>query len=54
MNSSRSTSRRHRKKSPLTAEKLIRILQMHPTTTAIIMGIVFAMAAAYIAVDMAA
>ena len=54
MNSSRSTSRRHRKKSPLTAEKLIRKMQKHPTVTAIILGLLFAMAAAYIAVDMAA
>lgn len=53
MNTSRSTTRRHRKKSPLTAEKLIRKMQKHPTVTAIVLGLLFAAMAAYVAIDMA-
>jgi hypothetical protein len=53
MNTSKPTSRRHRKRSPLTAEKLIRKMQKHPTLTAIVLGLVFAALAAYVAVGMA-
>ena len=53
MNPSQSTRRQHRKKSPLTAEKLIRQMQKHPTLTAMMLGLVLAMAAAYVAVGMA-
>ena len=51
--SSKSTSRRHRKKGPLTAAKLIRKMLKHPTLTAIVLGTVFAAMAAYVAVGMA-
>lgn len=53
MNTTKLTTRRHRKKSPLTAEKLIRKMQKPPTLTAIVLGLVFAALAAYVAVGMA-
>lgn len=54
MNTSKPSSRRHRKKSPLTSESLIRKMQKPPTLTAMMLGLVFAMAAAYVAVGMVA
>jgi hypothetical protein len=53
MNTSKSTHRRHRSKRPLTAKRLIQKMQQHPTLTAIVLGLVFAVAAAYLAIDMA-
>ena len=52
-NTSKSTCRRHRKKGPITTEKLIRKMHKHPTITAIVLGTVFAAIAAYVAVGMA-
>ena len=44
-------------KKPLTGESLIRKMQQHPTLTAVVLGMVFAVAAAaaaaYLAVDLA-